>query len=114
MRLAALHQTEMAGELAAFQVAVSTTVESVLGRLPNDTFRVEVVSELATEFWKMEDWRSWLEQPAARISNLLLEPPSDRARLADRLDEAAEQLRMELAARREVDAELESLWTSAA
>jgi hypothetical protein len=50
MRLAALHQTEMAGELAAFQVAVSTTVESVLGRLPNDTFRVEVVSELATEF----------------------------------------------------------------
>jgi hypothetical protein len=76
--------------LPLFQVAVSTTVESVLGRLPNDTFRVEVVSELATEFWKMEDWHLWLEQPAARISDLLLGPPSDRARLADRLNEAAE------------------------
>jgi hypothetical protein len=33
--------------------------------------------------------------------------------LADHLDEATGQLRVELAARREVDAEQEAIWTSA-
>jgi predicted transcriptional regulator len=50
MRLAALRHTEMAEELAALQAAVSTIVESVLGRSTSDTFCVEVVSKLATEF----------------------------------------------------------------
>jgi hypothetical protein len=50
MRLVALHHTEMAGELSMLRVAVSFAVESVLGRSPSDTFRMEVVGELATEF----------------------------------------------------------------
>jgi hypothetical protein len=48
-----------------------------------------------------------------RICNLLLGPPFGRLRLADRLDEATEQLGAELATRQEVDAALEALWTLA-
>jgi hypothetical protein len=43
MPLAALQHTEMAGELTMFQAAVSSAAESVLGRSPDDTSRVEVV-----------------------------------------------------------------------
>jgi hypothetical protein len=109
MWLAALHHTKMAGELAVLRVAVSSAVELVLGCLPSDTFRVAVVGELAVEFQKMEERQSQLELPAMRICDLLLGPPSSRARLADCLDEAIGLLRVELAARREVDAELEAL-----
>jgi hypothetical protein len=49
MRLAALFHTEMVGELAALQVAVSIAAELMLGRLPSDSFCVEVVSELANK-----------------------------------------------------------------
>jgi hypothetical protein len=61
----------------------------------------------------MEDRCSWLEQATTRICDLLLGPPTDRAQLADGLDEAARQLRVELVARREADVELEALRTSA-
>jgi hypothetical protein len=50
MHLAVLCHTEMASELTAFRAAVTSTVESVLERLPSDTARVEVVGELVTEF----------------------------------------------------------------
>jgi hypothetical protein len=40
----------MVGELVVLQVAVSSAMESVLGCLPSDTFHVEGVGELATEF----------------------------------------------------------------
>jgi 7-keto-8-aminopelargonate synthetase-like enzyme len=50
MRLAALCHIEMAGEPTALQAVVSTATELVLRCSPTDTFRVEVVSELATEF----------------------------------------------------------------
>jgi hypothetical protein len=50
MRLATLHHTKMAKELAMFWAVVSSTAESVLGCSPGDTTRVEVVGELVTEF----------------------------------------------------------------
>jgi hypothetical protein len=50
MRLAALHHTDMAVELAAFQAMVSSIVESVLRRSPSNTVHAEVVGELAAEF----------------------------------------------------------------
>jgi hypothetical protein len=103
----------MAEELAALRASVSTTVELVPGRSPNNTFHVEVVRELVTEFQKMEDRRSWLERPTTVICDLLLGLPPGRARLADRLDEVAEQLRGELTARQEADAEMEALRISA-
>jgi hypothetical protein len=98
MRLASPCHTEMAGEAIVFQVVLSCATESVLVRSPSDTSRVEVVGELATEFEKVEDWRSWLEWPAARIYDLLLRPPLGRDRLVDRLDEATGQLRVKLVA----------------
>jgi hypothetical protein len=88
----------MTGEAIVFQVVLSCATESVLVRSPSDTSRVEVVGELATEFEKVEDWHSWLEWPATRICDLLLRPPLGRDRLADRLDEATEQLRVKLVA----------------
>jgi hypothetical protein len=62
----------------------------------------------------MEDRRSQLERYAVRIYNLLLGLPPGRARLADHLDKAVGDLRVELAARKEADAELEALQTSTA
>jgi hypothetical protein len=114
MRLAALSHTEMAGELAMLQTAMSSAVESRLGRSPSNTFHVEVMHELATEFQKMEDRRSWLERPTVTICVLLLGPWTGQARLADHLDEDAGQLRVELAIGWEADAELEALRTSVA
>jgi hypothetical protein len=64
-----------------------------------------------TEFQKLEERCSRLKQPGARICDLLLGPPYSQARLANRLDEAAGQLGAKLAARREVNTELEPLWT---
>jgi hypothetical protein len=48
MRLAALHHTEMAEKPIVLRVAVSSITELMLERSPSDTFRVEVVGELAT------------------------------------------------------------------
>jgi hypothetical protein len=73
----------------------------------------KMVGEPAAEFQKMEEQRSWLERPAVRICDLLLGPPPSWARLVDHLDKATGQLRVELAAQREVDAELKALRTSA-
>jgi hypothetical protein len=38
MRIIALRQTEMVGELAARRAVVSSTTESMVGRLPDKTF----------------------------------------------------------------------------
>jgi hypothetical protein len=57
MQLATLHHTEMARQLAAFCAAVSSAVESVLGRSPGNTARAEVVGELVAEFKR---WRATL------------------------------------------------------
>jgi hypothetical protein len=65
------------------------------------------------KFQKMEDRCSRLERPTMRIYDLLLGPPAGRARLADHLDEVVRQLRVELVAWWEADAELEALRTSA-
>jgi hypothetical protein len=109
MQLAALRHTKMAEELTTFWAAVSSTTESVLVRSPSNTSHAEVVGELAAEFQKAEDQRSRHEQPPARICDLLLGPPPIRAGLADRLGEAARQLRVNLATWG--DAELETLRT---
>jgi hypothetical protein len=69
---------------------------------------------MATEFQKKEDRRSWLEWPTSRICDLLRGLPTGWAQLADRLDETVRQLRVELAARQEADADLEVLRTSGA
>jgi hypothetical protein len=49
MRLATLHHNEMVWELAAFQVAVSSITESMLGSSPNSIAHAEVVGELVAE-----------------------------------------------------------------
>jgi hypothetical protein len=56
------------------------------------------------------------EASISRIGELLLGPSSGQAWLANRLDEAAGQLREELDARREgkAEAEFEALWSSIA
>jgi hypothetical protein len=56
---------------------------------------VEVVDDLDAEFRKQEEWRSRLERPSARVCDLILGPPFVRPWLADRLEEAIGQLRVE-------------------
>jgi hypothetical protein len=92
MWITALYHTEMIEELATLRAVMSSAAELALGCLPNETFRVEVVGELVAKFWRLEDQRSWLERPSVRICDLVVGPPSNQARLADRLDEATEQL----------------------
>jgi hypothetical protein len=86
----------------------------VLWRSPNDTFRVEVVGELVAKYQKLEECCAWLERSVARMCDLLLGLPLSQDRLADRMDEANGQLKVELAAWREADAEMEALRTAAA
>jgi hypothetical protein len=50
MRLVDLRHTKMVRELTMLRAAVSLAVESVLGCTPGDTFRMEVVGELAAKF----------------------------------------------------------------
>jgi hypothetical protein len=111
MQIIALCHTEMDEKLAALRVVVSSTVELALGHSSDETFQVEVVGELVAEFWKPDKRSSRLEWPGMRTYDLLVGPPPGRARLVDHLDKAIGQLGAELAARREVDAELEALWT---
>jgi hypothetical protein len=54
MRLATLHHNEMARELAAFQAAMSSTMELVLRHSPNNVARAEVVGELVAELHRVE------------------------------------------------------------
>jgi hypothetical protein len=56
-------------------LVVTSTMEFVLGCSPDKTFWVEVVDALAAEFWKLEEWCSWLKHPGVRICDLLLGPP---------------------------------------
>jgi hypothetical protein len=72
------------------------------------------MNELTAKFWRLEELCSRNEEPGATICGLLLRPPSSQARWADHLDEAVGQLEVELAEWRQVDAELEALWSSAA
>jgi hypothetical protein len=45
----ALRHAEVVRELAALQVVMSSTVELVLGHLPNETSRAEVMNELTAQ-----------------------------------------------------------------
>jgi hypothetical protein len=58
---AALHHTEMVREVTALQVGVSSTAELVLGHLPGEMSRVDVVNELVAKFQRLEELCSWLE-----------------------------------------------------
>jgi hypothetical protein len=86
----------------------------VLGRLPNETSRVEVTNKLVAKFHRREELFSCLEGHGTRICELLLGPPPSQARWTDCLVDAAGQLEAKLTAWRLVDAKLGSLQTSAA
>jgi hypothetical protein len=45
----------MGGELAALRVVVSSTVESMLRRLPDETFWLELVGEQVAKFRRLEE-----------------------------------------------------------
>jgi hypothetical protein len=85
MQLATLHHNEMVRELAAFRVVVSSTAELVLGRSPNNVAWMKVVGELVVEHPRLEECRSKLERPAAKICSLLISPPPSRAWLTNHL-----------------------------
>jgi predicted naringenin-chalcone synthase len=85
----------------------------VLKRSPTEAFQVDVVDDLLAEFQK-EERRSCLEKSDTRVCDRILGLPFGRVRLADQLEEAVERLWVEQAVRWEVDAMLESLWSSAA
>jgi hypothetical protein len=52
MQVAALCHTEMARELVVLRAVMSSAVESVLGRSPDETFRVKVVGKLVAELMR--------------------------------------------------------------
>jgi hypothetical protein len=70
MQLAALRHTKMAEELATFQAAVSSTVESVLERSPNEIFHMEVVDELVSKFQRLEERLSRLGVPSLGLAGV--------------------------------------------
>jgi hypothetical protein len=109
MQVAALRHTEMVGEVAAFQVSVSSAMELVPGCSSNETFQMEVGNEPISEFWRLEEQCSGLEGAITKICNLLLRLPPGQARWDDRLGEAARRLEAELGAWRKLDDKLTSM-----
>jgi hypothetical protein len=55
MRATALHDVRVVRELAVLQAVVSCPVELMLGRSPDETSRVEVINELTTKIWRLEE-----------------------------------------------------------
>jgi hypothetical protein len=74
------------------RVVVSSLVEFALRCSPNETFLVEVLDKLIAKFQKQEERCSHLERPSTWACDLIVGPPSGRARLADQLEEATERL----------------------
>jgi hypothetical protein len=72
------------------------------------------MNELVAKFWRLEELCSWLEGPSTRIYDLLLGPPPSQAYWADCLKDTVGWSEAELAARHQVDPELEALQTSTA
>jgi hypothetical protein len=66
MRLATLHHNEMVRELVVFRTMVSTAVESVLERSPNNVARAEVVGELVAELHRVKGATQNLSGPPTR------------------------------------------------
>jgi hypothetical protein len=114
MQATALRHNEMVGELTVLWAAVSSAVKLMLGRSPNETSWVDVTNELVAKFRWLEELCLQLKGPGTRICDLLLRLPPSQVQWADRLDEAVRRLEVELAEWRQVDAELEALWTSIA
>jgi hypothetical protein len=67
MWVTALLHARMVRELTALRAAVSSTVELVLGCLPDETSRVEIKNEMTAKFWRLEKLWSWLEGAGAKI-----------------------------------------------
>jgi hypothetical protein len=88
MSAAALRHVGVVGELTVLWVAVSSAVELMLGSSLDETSHVEVMNELATKFWRLEELCSRLEGPGVRIYSTLLGPPPGQACWADSLEEA--------------------------
>jgi hypothetical protein len=87
---------------------VFSVTQFVLRHSPPEAFRVDVVDEMFAKFQEKVE-RSRLKKFVVRICDLILGPPSDRVRLADRLEEAIGRHWVEQAVRQEVDAKLEAL-----
>jgi hypothetical protein len=87
---------------------VFSVTQFVLRHSPSEAFRVDVVDEMFAKFQEKVE-RSRLKKFVVRICDLILGPPSDRVRLADRLEEAIGRHWVEQAVRQEADAKLEAL-----
>jgi hypothetical protein len=88
---------------------VFSVTQFVLRHSPPEAFRVDVVDEMFAKFQEKVERRSCLKKFVVRICDLILGPPSDRVRLADRLEEAIGRHWVEQAVRQEADAKLEAL-----
>jgi hypothetical protein len=80
---------------------MSSPVMRLLGRLTGETSRMKVMSELASQFQRLEVLCSWLEGPCARICDQLLGPSPGQAPWADHLEEAVRWLEATTAKQRQ-------------
>jgi hypothetical protein len=87
---------------------VFSVTQFVLRHSPPEAFRVDVVDEMFAKYQEKVE-RSRLKKFVVRICDLILGLPSDRVRLADRLEEAIGRHWVEQAVRQEADAKLEAL-----
>jgi IMP dehydrogenase/GMP reductase len=84
----------------------------MLGHSPTEAFQVDVVGEMLTEFQEQAGRRLRLDNSSMRIYDLILGSADDQVQLAKRLEEVVGRLWVVQAERREVDVELEALWSS--
>jgi hypothetical protein len=81
-----LHHAMVIRELAARQAVVTSAMERVLRRSPDETSRVDVMNELTAKIQKLEELCSWLKGLGVRICDLLLGPLPGQAQWADHLE----------------------------
>jgi hypothetical protein len=56
MRTTTLHHVAVIEDLATLRAAMSSTVERLLGRSTDGTFRMKVMSELVGQFQRLEEF----------------------------------------------------------
>jgi hypothetical protein len=89
MWFASSYHTEMALRLGALWVAVSSTVQFMLGHSPTKAFQAVIVREMLARFWGVRRAVLALKNSGSRVCDPILGLPDDRVQPTVCPEEAA-------------------------
>jgi hypothetical protein len=89
MWFASSYHTEMALRLGALWVAVSSTIQFMLGHSPTKAFQADIVREMLARFWGVRRAVLALKNSGSRVCDPILGLPDDRVQPTVCPEEAA-------------------------